>query len=146
MCDGAWDMTRCGAVADIEHDSTTERGWADDLRKQIGSVPTPLEDLVRRMRENHPAVTPSEIEEALELWPGGHDSDHGWVNVFALADGAVLTHMLTDQELDSGRLLGDDDLALWARLALDGLPLAGAARSAPSGPNMAAPCRRHVSN
>jgi hypothetical protein len=40
-----------------------------------------------------------------------------------LAEGAVLTHELTDVEASAGMLSGDDDLALWAVLATGGEPV-----------------------
>jgi hypothetical protein len=40
-----------------------------------------------------------------------------------LAEGAVLTHELTDVEASAGILSGDDDLALWAVLATGGEPV-----------------------
>lgn len=42
----------------------------------------------------------------------------------AVADGAILTHLLTAEEREAGVLRGDGDLDLWVRLAATGLPLA----------------------
>ncbi|WP_283139814.1 SEC-C metal-binding domain-containing protein [Rhizohabitans arisaemae] len=44
-------------------------------------------------------------------------------DLLATVDGSVFTHVLTETERATGVLAGDDDLALWARLADDGLPL-----------------------
>ena len=49
----------------------------------------------------------------------------GWVSLLALADGAVLSHLLSAEERKAGLLAADGDLDLWARLADEGLPLAG---------------------
>ena len=54
-----------------------------------------------------------------------HETKQGWYSVLALADGAVLTHRVTAEELTGGALCADGDLDLWARLADEGLPYAG---------------------
>ena len=47
------------------------------------------------------------------------------MSLLALADGAVLSHLLDAEERKAGLLAADGDLDLWARLADEGLPLAG---------------------
>src|SRR5687767_10363983 len=51
--------------------------------------------------------------------------DECWGHVPSLADGLVLTHEVSAEELDRGVLTADGDLDLWARLADEGMPFAG---------------------
>ncbi|GIH68109.1 SEC-C metal-binding domain-containing protein [Sphaerimonospora thailandensis] len=68
-------------------------------------------------------VGEDEVELALRTSARAHEADEGWVDLLTLAEGAVFTHFLTSVELEEGVLTGEDDLALWVRLAEDGLPL-----------------------
>ncbi|MGH3939148.1 MAG: SEC-C domain-containing protein [Pseudonocardiaceae bacterium] len=52
-------------------------------------------------------------------------TETGRLDLPALADGAILTHVLTGEERSRGMLAVDGDLDLWARLAQEGLPLCG---------------------
>ena len=98
--------------------------WAADLRELLGAQPVPLDDIVTALRAGHPDVTADEVDDELVEWGSAYESECGWVNLEMLADGTVLTHLLTDLEHEHGVLNGDYDLALWARMASGGLPLA----------------------
>lgn len=50
--------------------------------------------------------------------------DGVWEHVPTLADDVILTHRVTESELEIGVLDGEGDLDLWARLADDGIPFA----------------------
>jgi hypothetical protein len=98
--------------------------WSTDLHTALDVVPLPLSELEARLRAGQPRVMPAEVEATLDAWPVAHETDAGWVSLVALADGVVLTHVLTVDECRAGVVSGDYDLALWTRLAGDGLPLA----------------------
>lgn len=99
--------------------------WVTDLARLLGPRPTPLDTLVAALRARHPQVTRDEVEAELLTRATTHETRAGWVDLLAAADGAILTHVLTGDELRHGVLIADGDLDLWARLAGGGLPLAG---------------------
>jgi hypothetical protein len=110
--------------------------WSTDLRTALDRVPLPLSELKARLHAEQPRVTQADVEATLDAWPVAHETDAGWVSMIALADGVVLTHVLTVDECSAGVVGGDYDLALWTRLAGDGLPLAdggGAVRAVATG-------------
>lgn len=99
--------------------------WVTDLLRLLGPRPIPLDTLVATIQAQHPSVGREEVEGLLLTRATTHGTQEGWVDLLAAADGAILTHVLTADELRHGVLVADGDLDLWVRLAGGGLPLAG---------------------
>ena len=119
-------MCQCLAVTVEQHRYAPVPLWSTDLHTALDLVPLPLSELNARLHGEQPE-TPAGVEAELDVWPVARESDAGRASLIALADGVVFTHMLTKDECSAGVVGGDYDLALWARLAGDGLPLAGGA-------------------
>ncbi|MGI8536821.1 MAG: SEC-C metal-binding domain-containing protein, partial [Mycobacteriales bacterium] len=90
------------------------------LRELATSGPLTVDALSERL-----AVDEPQLERELGLRVDVVETLDGWRSVWPLVDGAVLTHLVDAQELELGMLTADGDLDLWARLADEGLPLAG---------------------
>lgn len=71
------------------------------------------------------SVGEPEVERELQARPDVVETVVGWRSVWPLVEGAVLTHLVEEQELELDVLTADGDLDLWARLADEGLPLTG---------------------
>jgi SEC-C motif len=100
--------------------------WAAELLHHLGQAePLAVVALTERLRTHHPDVTVEQVELELCARCDVHETAGGWVSLLALADGAVLSHLLSAEERQAGVLAADGDLDLWARLADEGLPLAG---------------------
>ncbi len=112
-------------MTDSPRETRTEPSWIGDLYRHLGTGPLSVQKLARRLRKDHPRLTTREVVAELEDRDDLYEGETGWVSLLALADGAMFTHVVTEKELDHGVLRGDYDLALWARLAIDGLPFAG---------------------
>ena len=95
-------------------------GWADGIVSMLadGRV-VPVDQLVERA-----GVRRGEVLTFLQQRPRLLETGSGWVDAFRLADGVEFTHVLSAVERETGVLAADDDLALWAVLAQEGLPLA----------------------
>ena len=100
--------------------------WAAGLLRQLGrSGPLTAAELTERLQAHHPGLTAEQVERELRARGDAHETAGGWVSLLTLADGAVLSHLLGAEERKAGVLAADGDLDLWARLADEGLPLAG---------------------
>ena len=100
--------------------------WAADLLRHLGQGgPLTAGALTERLQAHHPGLTAEQVERELRARCEVHETAGGWVSLLALADGAVLSHLLVAEEREAGLLAADGDLDLWARLADEGLPLAG---------------------
>jgi hypothetical protein len=100
--------------------------WAADMLRHLGQGgPLTAGALTERLQAQHPGLTAEQVERELRARPEVHETAAGWVSLLALADGAVLSHLLGAEERKAGVLAADGDLDLWARLADEGLPLAG---------------------
>jgi hypothetical protein len=100
--------------------------WATDLLRHLGQGgPLTAGALTERLQAHHPGLTAEQVERELRARCEAHETAAGWVSLLALADGAVLSHLLGAEERKAGVLAADGDLDLWARLADEGLPLAG---------------------
>jgi len=100
--------------------------WAVDLLRQLGQEgPLTAGTLAERLQADHPGLTAEQVERELRARCEVHETAGGWVSLLALADGSVLTRLLSAEERKAGVLAADGDLDLWARLADEGLPLAG---------------------
>ena len=107
-------------------DGLQKPAWAADLLRQLGqSAPLTAAELTERLQAHHPGLTAEQVERELRARGDAHETAGGWVSLLALADGAVLSHLLGAEERKAGVLAADGDLDLWARLADEGLPLAG---------------------
>jgi hypothetical protein len=103
-----------------------EPAWAADLLRHLGQAgPLTTAALTERLRTAAPDLTTEQVEGELQARLDVHETAAGWVSLLAVADGAVLTHVLNADEQEAGMLAADGDLDLWARLADEGLPLAG---------------------
>jgi hypothetical protein len=99
--------------------------WAADMLHLLGQGgPLTAGTLTARLRAHHPGLTAEQVERELRARSEVHETAAGWVSLLALADGAVLSHLLGAEERKAGVLAADGDLDLWARLADEGLPLA----------------------
>jgi hypothetical protein len=89
--------------------------WASELLRHLGQ---PLEPaaLTERLRAGHPDLTLEQVERELMNRLDLHRTAGGWVSVPAVADGAVLTHVLSAEERRAGMLAADGNLDLWSRL------------------------------
>lgn len=92
--------------------------WADALHHLAEKGPISAAELAAAVGQKERAV-----ERLLQIEPRPHETDAGWVDLRTLADGAVFTHVVTEPELEAGRLDAEDDLILWSRLADDDLAL-----------------------
>jgi hypothetical protein len=107
-------------------DGLQKPAWAAGLLRQLGQAgPLTTAELTERLQAHHPGLTAEQVERELRARGDAHETAGGWVSLLALADGAVLSHLLGDEERKAGVLAADGDLDLWARLADEGLPLAG---------------------
>ena len=107
-------------------DGLQKPAWAADLLRQLGqSGPLTAAELTERLQAHHPGLTAEQVERELRARGDAHETAGGWVSLLALADGVVLSHLLGAEERKAGVLAADGDLDLWARLADEGLPLAG---------------------
>ena len=107
-------------------DGLQKPAWAVGLLRQLGqSGPLTAAELAERLQAHHPGLTAEQVERELRARGDAHETAGGWVSLLALADGAVLSHLLGAEERKAGVLAADGDLDLWARLADEGLPLAG---------------------
>ncbi|MDA0633287.1 SEC-C metal-binding domain-containing protein [Nonomuraea sp. MCN248] len=96
--------------------------WADEITAFVTAEgPVPFEKLAERANVSR-SVLRTFLDEHPYLCP---DSGGDWVSGLRLADGVAFLHELSAAEVAAGVLAADDDLALWARFAQDGLPLAG---------------------
>jgi hypothetical protein len=120
---------RCGRIRDMHTDGTEHRkapAWAADLPRHLGQGgPLTAGALTERLQAHHPGLTAEQVERELLARCDVHETAGGWVSLLALADGAVLSHLLGAEERRAGVLATDGDLDMWARLADEGLPLAG---------------------
>jgi SEC-C motif len=99
--------------------------WAADLHRHLGPAgPLTLAALTERLRTDHPGLDGDQVERELRARGDVHETPDGWVSLLAIADGVVLTHVLSAEERQSGVLAADGDLDLWVRLADEGLALA----------------------
>jgi hypothetical protein len=100
--------------------------WGADLLRQLGREgPLTARTLTEGLQAHHRGLTAAQVERELRARGEVHETAGGWVSLLALADGAVLSHLLSAEERKAGLLAADGDLDLWARLADEGLPLAG---------------------
>ncbi len=106
-------------------DHPGEPAWAPDLLRHLGLAgPLAPAALSERLRMGSLGLTPEQVERELQVRGDVHETADGWVSLLAVADGAVLSHVLSAEEQRAGMLAADGDLDLWARLADGGLPLA----------------------
>ncbi|MGH3518514.1 MAG: SEC-C metal-binding domain-containing protein [Haloechinothrix sp.] len=105
----------------IRRDSEPPSWWSDVLHHLAKHGPIEVADLAAAAgRSDH------EVENLLFADPRAQETRTGWVDLLALADGAVFTHQVSRPELEDGQLLAEDDLSMWVRLAEgEGVPLAG---------------------
>ncbi|HZC98773.1 MAG TPA: hypothetical protein VFA46_00800, partial [Actinomycetes bacterium] len=100
--------------------------WAAELLRHLGKAgPLTAVALTEGLGANHPDLTAEQVERELRARCDVHETAGGWVSLLALAEGAVLSHVLSAEERQAGVLAADGDLDLWARLADEGLPLMG---------------------
>ena len=127
MC--ATRRRRYGRIPNMHTGETDHRqapAWAAELMRHLGQGgPLTAGALTERLQAHHPGLTTEQVERELRARGEVHETAGGWVSLPALADGAVLSHLLSTEERRAGVLSADGDLDLWARLADEGLPLAG---------------------
>ncbi|MGH3321027.1 MAG: YecA family protein [Streptosporangiaceae bacterium] len=105
--------------------SEEQPAWSADLHLHLSTSPLTLAELTDRLKDAHPELKTRQVERELGARGDVHETEDGWVSLLAVSDGAVLTHMLTEAERDTGVLAADGDLDLWARLADEGLGMEG---------------------
>jgi hypothetical protein len=100
--------------------------WAAELLRHLRQAgPLTVVALTERLQADYPDLIAEQVERELRARCDVHETAGGWVSLLALADGAVLSHLLSAEERQAGMLVADGDLDLWARLADEGLPLVG---------------------
>lgn len=105
--------------------TTGEPAWARQLPELLAAQgPAKPAAVAKRLRAAGHKVTTAEVEDELASRPDMHQTENGWLSLHALAEGSVLTSILTEQERRSGVLDAWNGLELWERLADDGIPLA----------------------
>lgn len=103
----------------------SEPSWTPALLDVLADIGPATDDaIVEALRTRGHDVTEDDLQRELQARPDLMDTDDGWLSVWPLVEGAILTHPVTAEEIANGVLTADDDLDLWARLADDGLPLA----------------------
>ncbi len=105
--------------------TTGQPAWAGRLPEFLAAHgAADPEALAKRLRSAGHQVTAAEVEEELGWRLDVHETGDGWLSLRALAEGSVLTAVLTEQEQRSGVLDPCGGLDLWRRLADEGIPLA----------------------
>ena len=100
--------------------------WVDVLLEHLSAEPTTTDELVDLLAAEYPDVEAEEVDKALEQVPEAYMMDNDlWVDLAALTDGVVLTHIVGADEIATGQLRTDVDLEILAELGWGGLPLAG---------------------
>ena len=100
--------------------------WLPALLEHLSDEPTTTDDLVEALEDEFPDIEADDVDAALQHTPTAYEIDEElWVDLAALADGLVLTHMIGADEIASSHLHADVDLNIFAELARFGLPLAG---------------------
>src|SRR5258705_2060536 len=100
---------------------TAAPGWVADVLAILAvGRPVPVDQLVERTGARR-----GELLTFLQRRAHLLETSTGWVDGLRLADGVALVHELSATEREADTLVADDDLALWAVLVEDGLPLAG---------------------
>jgi SEC-C motif len=100
---------------------TTAPGWATDVLAILAAGrPVPVDRLAERTGARR-----GELLMFLQRCAHLLETSVGWVDGLRLADGVAFAHELSAAECEADALAADDDLALWAVLASDGLPLVG---------------------
>ena len=96
--------------------------WWPVVEDRLGRLPVPTADLIGAIAQaGHGEVREQEVRAALDLHAYVVDTGQGVVSVVAAADGVVLTHVVTAEEIALDVLRADGDLDLWAQLADEGL-------------------------
>ncbi len=101
------------------------RSLIDAVESVLDSSPSGPDDLMDRLIGEFPDVDDDELEDALLHLPAAYETDSGWVDLLALADGVVLTHVVSAHEIEAGVVEAEPDFALWVRVADVGIPFGG---------------------
>jgi hypothetical protein len=87
--------------------------WAAELLRHLGQAgPLTAVALTEHLQAHNPDLTVERVERELGGRLDVDESAGGWVSVLALADGAVLSHLLSAEERQAGLLAADGDLDL----------------------------------
>lgn len=91
----------------------------------LAGTPLDLDGLRRALAKQSVFTDTEQLRLALQWREDVEEFPDGvWEHVPTLADDVILTHRVTESELEIGVLDGEGDLDLWARLADDGIPFA----------------------
>ena len=100
--------------------------WVDVLLEHLSAEPTTTDELVDLLSAEYPDVEAEEVDKALEQVPSAYLMDNDlWVDLAALTDGIVLTHIVGADEIATDQLRTDVDLEILAELGWGGLRLPG---------------------
>ncbi len=124
-----WSVPESDADLGRGHESPVERldeAEAEQVLTVLARHPMTLEELRREAAKEGVFASMEQLTASLIWRLEVYESDDGiWAHLPTLADGVVLTHRVTEDEVRLGVLGADLDLDLPGLLALDGYPLAG---------------------
>ncbi len=107
-------------VQQPEMDPELERAVMDILSRG----PLGLDELRVELARDHRIVSEGELQSVRWHAEVFDFADETYAHLPTLAEGVVLAHELSERELELGKLDPGADLALWSRLADEGIPLA----------------------
>ncbi len=113
-------------MAEVHRQNREDEPAARLMLEILARTPLDLDGLRRELGKRSVFFDTEQLRLALQWREDVQEfSDGVWAHVPTLADGVVLTHRLTEEELEIGVLDAADGLDLWAQLADESIRLAG---------------------
>jgi hypothetical protein len=102
-----------GPLSGLAPQRLIRRSLTDAVARALKATPVGTYDLVDMLVDKFPDVTDDEVEDALADLPDGYETDSGWVDLIALAEGVVFTHVLEELGvfLDDFESMGGDGMS-----------------------------------
>jgi hypothetical protein len=112
-------------MAEVHQSDPASEPDAEHMLDIIARNPLDLDALRKELAKQSIFADTEQLRQALQWRENVIEfADGAWAHIPSLADDLVLTHRLTEQELELEVLGADGDLDLWERLADDGCPYA----------------------